>query len=288
MNPFALHGFAFLFFYLLVGAATLFVLRTVIRAMETAGERDVPTMTDPYLIACLRAGKNEAMRVATVALLDRGLLFPIGEEVKAKGANSAQLVQRPLEKAILTRFRSAAGAHELFKDPAAGQACAGYLKVLRSYGLVADARVFAARALPVLVALAVLVGVGGAKINIALSEGRHNIGFLIALMLAFSVLALYFWFKRLTARGADSVDDLKQLFSRLKQRKARLRKGGETNEVAMLAAVFGLSALSASDFPFLEKLYPAKSSDGSSCGSSSSCSSGSSCSGGCGGGGCGG
>lgn len=288
MNPFALHGFAFLFFYLLVGVAVLWAMRAVMRAQETADTREVPRMTDPYLIACLRAGKNEALRVATVSLLDRGLLVQSGEEIKTKSGNALGMVQRPLEKAVLTKFRAAAGAHELFKDTAAIKACDGYTKVLRSYGLVADARTYAARSWPALAALAVLLGVSAAKINIALSEGRHNIGFLIALMGIFSVLALYWWFRRLTARGTNTIADLQELFSRLKQRKSRLRQGGETNEVALLAAVFGLSALSPADFPFLEKLYPSKSGDGSSCGSSSSCSSGSSCSGGCGGGGCGG
>lgn len=287
MNPFALHGFAFLFFYLLVGVAVLVAMRAIMRAQETADTREVPRMTDPYLIACLRAGKNEALRVATVSLLDRRLLVQSGDEVRAKSGNAPGMVQRPLEKAVLARFKAAAGAHELFKDAAARAACDGYIKVLRSYGLVADPRTYAARLWPALAALAVLLAIGGTKINIALSEGRHNIGFLITLMVIFSVLALYWWFRRLTARGTDTVADLQELFSRLKQRGRTLRKGGETNEVAMLAAVFGLSALSASEFPFLEKLYPSKSGDGSSCGSSS-CGSGSSCSGGCGGGGCGG
>jgi hypothetical protein len=90
--------------------------------------------------------------------------------------------------------------------------------------------------------------------------------------------------------------DLNQLFKRLKGRAYTLSAGGKTNEAALLAAVFGLSALPATGFPFISTLYPAKNksdSNSSGCGSSSSscssssssCSSGSSCGGG---GGCGG
>lgn len=288
MNPFQLHGFSFLLFYLVVGVITLVGLRTMIRRQETADARKVPQLADPYLIATLRAGANEAMRVATVALLDRKLLLQTGEEVKSKSRQAQEMVQRPLEKAILKKFQSAASAHEVFKDRDAVKSCEGYRKVLASYGLIADSRVYGRRAAPVMVALVVLCGVAMAKVNIALAEGRHNIGFLLALAAVFSLFALYWWFKRLTAPGEQTIDDLKTLFGRLKKRSATLPKGGETNEVAMLAGVFGLSALSASDYPFLEKLYPSKSGDGSGCGSSSSCSSGSSCGGGCGGGGCGG
>ncbi len=288
MNPFALHGFSFLFFYILLGVAVLYAMRAFIRGREAAHSGPAPTMNDPYLIAYLRAGENETLRVATVALLDRGLLRQSGEEIKSKNAQAISLVQRPLEKAVLQKFQSPAGAYKLFKDPAAKQACNAYAKVLKSYGLIADGGVYATRAGPALAALAVLLGVAGAKINIALSEGRHNIGFLIALAVILSLFVLYWWLKRLTVPGEQAIADLQQLFARLKQRSRTLKSGGQTNEVAMLAGVFGLAALSASDFPFLEKLYPSKSGDGSSCGSSSSCSSGSSCSGGCGGGGCGG
>ena len=50
--------------------------------------------------------------------------------------------------------------------------------------------------------------------------------------------------------------DLKTLFKRLKSRASALKAGGESNEMAMLIAVFGLAALPATAFPFVEKLYP--------------------------------
>lgn len=289
MNPFMLTGFSFLAFYLIVGILVAWGLRRWIRNSESSDAAPMQNLTDPYLIAYLRAGENEAMRVATVALLDRGLLVADGEKVKTKSNASVELVKRPIEKAILRKFLSAGEAHELFKDPGAVAACETYRAALRKDGLIADSATYGKRALPVLAAIGLLGAITWTKVSIAFSQGRHNVGFLIVLTIIFAIVMIVIWKKRLTGRGDAMVSDLKDLFSRLKGRAKTMRAGGQTNEAAMLAAVFGLSALPAANFPFMEKLYPARSSDGSGCGSSSSsCSSGSSCSGGCGGGGCGG
>ncbi|MCY7387557.1 MAG: TIGR04222 domain-containing membrane protein [Burkholderiales bacterium] len=292
MNPFALTGFSFLGFYVLLGLAVMWGLRMWIRQLESASAPPAQNMTDPYLIAHLRAGENEALRVATVALLDRGLLVAQGQTLKTKNTKSFGVVQRPIEKAILQHFTSPGEGHEIFKDSGARIACSGYEKVLKEQRMIADAGTYAKRFLPVAIALGVLIAVTWTKINIAFSAGRHNVGFLVMLTIVFAIIALVIWFRRHTARGEAMLADLRSLFSRLKGRAKSLRAGGQTNEAALLAAVFGLSALPAASFPFMEQLYPAKSRDGSGCGASStdssSCSSGSSCSGGCGGGGCGG
>jgi hypothetical protein len=106
------------------------------------------------------------------------------------------------------------------------------------------------------------------------------------------------------------IADLQNLYSGLKDRAGFFRPGGATIEPLMLAAVFGVGALSSADFAFTHVLFPrakaaadaatwnSTTSCGSSCNSTfgsggTSCSSsscGSSCGGGCGGGcgGCGG
>jgi len=292
MNPFQLTGFSFLGFYLLLGVIVTWGLRTWIRQLETADAKPQQNFTDPYLIAYLRAGENEALRVATVALLDRGLLKAEGETLTTKDSNAIGVAQRPIEKAILQHYSAPGAAHEIFKDSSAKNACESYAKVLKNQQLIADGGAYAKRMLPVAVALGALVAVTWTKISIAFSQGRHNVGFLVVLTIAFGLVALWTWKRRRTALGDAMLSDLRSLFARLKGRAKSLRAGGQTNEAALLAAVFGLSALPAASFPFMDKLYPAKSGDGSGCGSScsssSSCSSGSSCGGGCGGGGCGG
>ena len=292
MNPFALTGPSFLGFYLTLGIGVVLFMRVWIRQLESAGAPPQQNLSDPYLIAYLRSGENEALRVATVSLLDRGLLVANGENLTTKNAKAFGVAQRPIEKAILQHFASPGEAFTIFKDDGARNACAAYEKVLKQQRMIADGGTYLKRLLPVTIALGLLLSAAWLKVNIAFSQGRHNVGFLIALAIVFSIITLVIWRRRRTALGDAMLTDLRSLFSRLKDRAKALRAGGQTNEAALLAAVFGLSALPAASFPFMEKLYPAKARDGGGCGSSSSsCSSGdsgSSCSGGCGGGGCGG
>jgi uncharacterized protein (TIGR04222 family) len=288
-NPFLLHGGAFLLFYLALALVVIWGLRLVYRAAEGESGSAAMSMTDPYLIACLRGGAKEALRVATVALLDRGLLTAAGTTLTSRNRHSVKMVNRPIEKAILARYISAGDADAVFWDPAARAACDAYKKALADNGLLADGSVYGRRLLPTLVALGVLIGVTIAKVGIAHAEGRHNVGFLATLTLVACIAILVLFGRSRTAHGDATMADLRQLFSRLKARAKGLAAGGKTNEAALLAAIFGISALSESSFPFLRELYPRKSpgDGGSSCGSSgSSC--GSSCGGGCGGGGCGG
>ncbi|MEQ1517181.1 MAG: TIGR04222 domain-containing membrane protein, partial [Usitatibacteraceae bacterium] len=282
MNPFQLTGFKFLSFYVLVGIAVVWGLRIWLRQRETANAPPQQNMTDPYLIAYLRAGANEALRVATFALLDRGLLVAKAEKLKRKDVNAVGVAQRPIEKAILQFYAREGEGHEIFKDPGAKNACESYGQALKLQGMLADRSTFSQRLAPAAIALAILVGITWIKISIALSQGRHNVGFLTVLTAVFACVVLYVWFRPRTGLGDAMMADLKSLFDRLKVRAKTLQAGGATNEAALLAAVFGLAAVPAAAFPFLEKLYPKKSSDGSGCGSSS-CSSGDSSGGGGGG-----
>ena len=136
-----------------------------------------------------------------------------------------------------------------------------------------------------LAALAVLIAFAAFKVSNALAQGRQNVWHLVILALGFCIAVLVLFSKRRTARGNAVLTDLQRLFEQLKNRSAAVAAGGKRNEAVLLAAVFGMGALSESTPPFLKKLYP----KGSSCGDSS-CSSGISggTSGGDGGSGCGG
>jgi hypothetical protein len=73
VNPFDLHGPQFLAFYICFAFALLSVLYL---SRTLGGSREIakPPMDDPYFVACLRGGEKECVRVATLALIDRGLL----------------------------------------------------------------------------------------------------------------------------------------------------------------------------------------------------------------------
>lgn len=290
LNPFSLHGVQFLLFYVVLMVVTIVVLRRSMRAAETGSVPPSPRFDDPYLIAYLRGGADEALRVATVSLTDRGLLEIQGDKVGLRRRRAADIVKRDIEKAVAKAYATPGEGSRVLRDTAALQACTAYREQLETRGLLAGKAMFAQRLPAVATAAAVLLGVAGARIVEALLHGRHNLGFLAVLALISTFILWRLWRRRLTFAGDAALDDLKVLFKRLNDRAKSLKPGGESNEMAMLIAVFGLAALPVDAFPFVEQLYPrpqgGDSSSGSSDSGSSSC--GSSCGGGCGGGGCGG
>jgi len=279
MDPFALHGGAFLLFYALCGIVGLGILYVWIRLLGS--DRPMPQlqMTDPYQIAYLRAGAPAATRIAALSLVDRGLLSAGGTTLHAE-PNAERMVRRPIEKAVLRRFRTADTAKAMVSDPSVIEACREYRDTLAEFGLIANSSTIMRRLPPFLIVTAILVVIGTLKIAIALSEGRHNIGFTILMMLGFVIAAIPILRLHRTRLGDQMLSDLETMFARLRDRADTLRQGGATNEAALLAAVFGLGALSMERFPAIYALKQSNSQSSSGCGSS--------CGGGGGGGGCGG
>jgi uncharacterized protein (TIGR04222 family) len=284
MNPFLLAGPQFLVFYLVFGLGANYLFH---RFLASQGKRlDISASElarDPYRIAYLRRGKYEAIAVATVALHDRGLLRWSLDRLQTANVESIQQVSRPIEKALLTYYLKPKKIEIGLNDISVNAACETYKRKLSELGLLVSTEMFWRRVLPCLFTLSLLVACGWIKINTAFSHGHYNVGFLFFLTIFFPVILLIQCCGRLTAAGKELLSHLRRLFSLLKNRAAKLQSGGETNEAALVAAVFGLSVLSETQFPFVRHLLPSPSNSNSS----SSCSS-SSCSSSCGGGGCGG
>ena len=64
MNPFDLAGPQFLLFYLVLGGGVILMLGLLRQARESSDTLKV-NLAAPYLIAYLRGGKNEALRLGT-------------------------------------------------------------------------------------------------------------------------------------------------------------------------------------------------------------------------------
>ena len=71
-----------------------------------------------------------------------------------------------------------------------------------------------------------------------------------------TVLAVAAAHPRLTGRGGRLLKDLQVLFDGVKQRRSTIVPGGASVELPLLAAVFGLSAVPNSRFPYVKKLFP--------------------------------
>jgi uncharacterized protein (TIGR04222 family) len=291
MNPFDLPGPQFLVFYLVFGLVILLVV-SVLRHRAEFGTVPKIDFSDPYLIAYLRGGENEALRIAAFSLLDRGILTAQDETLEAEKNVSLDEVRRPIEKSLLKKFTQPHKATVIFGDPALVASCTEYEKTLTRLSLLPDEETKRQRWRRFFFAFAVLGGVALLKIVIALSRGRHNIFFLMILAVVFMLVVAKVSHPFRTARGNILLADVRTLFAALKKRVWGLRPGGATSEAVLLAAVFGLGVLPEILFPHLKRLYPQSTSlsSRSSCGSSCGASCGSSCGGGGGGGGggCGG
>jgi uncharacterized protein (TIGR04222 family) len=302
VNPFDLRGPEFLLFYFMFSTAVLIILHLLLQRDE---RRDVgkPPLDDPYLIASLRGGESEALRVAALSLIDRGLLalrssgtsvlFPGDSQnrLEVKDTSAIDAAKRPIEKRVLEAFKTSQPISTM-NSLLGCSACLDYTLNLERFGLLPGPEIRAARQRRLWIALAILVGVAGLKIVIALSRGRTNLLFLIILASLAAYVALRIGNPFRTARGEEFLNDVKSLFANLRLRADTLRPGGSTSDLVWLASAFGLTAVSPILFPHVSALMPRRPQrelGSGSWGSSSSCGTFSSCGGGgCGGGGCGG
>lgn len=297
MWPFNLPGPSFLLFYLCFGLGSLLVFHLLQRQREASDEtrkrQASRSLTDPYAIAFMRGGEAEALRVAVVSLIDRDLLIADDDKISTPGRRDFSSARRPIEKAVVTACAKRASTFDdLARDAGVKAACVGLERDLQKQGLRASSDTYRAR-LPLFWAFFGALGfVAAVKIVNALMTGRTNILFLIILAVVFLAGLAFVWRRKKTGLGQAVMGDMRTLFSGLKSRAATLKSGGGSTEAVMLAAVFGVAALPAAEFPYVKKLFPAPSttegggdsSGSSSCGSSG----GSGCGGGGGCGGCGG
>src|SRR3984893_14588943 len=282
MNPFDLRGPPFLAFYVLVAIFVVVAVQLATGAGEGADPPSLP-LGDPYQIAWLRGGTAEAARIAVLALTDRGLLAVHGDNLVTFGPGQS-FVREPIERAILSRCaQPGTAATAVLDDPAVEHACAPYQAQLERLQLMPDAAMRARRYRWFAIAAAMLLGIALIKIEIAIGRDRYNVGFLFIL----PVIALWVMWRltrrRRTSLGHRIVKGLGRLFSALRPRPGNIRPVCMASDTVLLAAVFGLSALSATGFGDLLRVYKKSASSGGGCGSSC----GSGCGGG-GGGGCGG
>jgi uncharacterized protein (TIGR04222 family) len=292
MNPFDWTGGPFLVFYLFLGAVALVLL--FVRRRDREGGTP-PSLQDPYLIAYLRGGVNEVVRVATISLVEARIL-DVKNDNELVLAGDPHRIADPIQRALAEWYRGAGKASQVFRSlPPAVQAAEPHWRAqLEQMDLLAGPDRRQQRASEAWIAGLALGAVAALKIFIALSWGHHNILFLIMLFAAFAAVLAVSTRSRHTAKGKRLVRDLQSMFSGLQQ--PRGSHSVSPMEVAMLAAVFGVPAMAGLGYDYTRKLYPQATSSASGCGSYSGCGSsdssggggdgGSSCGSGCGG--CGG
>jgi uncharacterized protein (TIGR04222 family) len=257
---------------------------------------------DPYLIAHLRGGGRGTLGVAVTSLIDRELLLlHDGGRVQARDDEVEKLVRRPIERDVLRAAKQPTPFDELSLDGEVDDALRSYQRELSRLKLLPDSSTRVVRAFIAVLGMFLVLAAALAKLSIAVSRGKHNVGFLTIFAVLACVAVAWTIARRRTRLGDRLLEDIRVLFRPLRVRAPTLLSGGATSEAALVSAAFGLGVLSEMSFPQARQFerqtaWYRASSDGSSgsssssCGSStSSCSSGSSCGSSCGGGGgCGG
>jgi uncharacterized protein (TIGR04222 family) len=277
MWPFDLRGPEFLLFYL---AVSVVVVVASILLRHSAEPADTPkiNLSDPNLIAYLRGGKNEVLRVVTISLVDRCLLVATGTKLTAcEGAFGK--AQSEVERKVVRHFNPSAEAATIFKMKDVDPEMSQYAAELTRLGLLTDEAEKETQKLRMAIALALLLGIAIFKLMVALATGHRNVGFLILLAVLDTIAVVIISRPRLTKAGQRMLDDLRTLFGGLRARSEQIQNGASPAEFALMAAVFGTATI-----PSAKKMFPQAGSGG--CGSS--CGSGGDGGGGCGGGGCGG
>jgi uncharacterized protein (TIGR04222 family) len=175
-NPFDLRGPEFLVFYVILGAVVTLVIASLRRRSERAVEVRVP-LTDYLKIAYLRGGPDEALRVAAVALMDRGLVEVVdAHHLKATPAQMPAGLQRTEER-LLESCKDPTRASAIVDDVSlkitVTTECEGQL--VRA-GLLPDDNVKADRQWLLIVGSSLLGLVALVKIVLALGRGRTNVG----------------------------------------------------------------------------------------------------------------
>src|SRR5580704_4926629 len=219
VNPFNLRGPEFLLFYFIFAACVLLTL-SLSRKLKRGPDKPDPSLDDPFLIAFLRGGEFEAVRVATLSLMDRGLL-----SIKSSGSSTplssdsenrlevsdplaTETVKRPIERQILETFKTPQRISTALKSLENCSACQGYANNLEQLGLVHAEESRDAFQHLRWIAIAALLSVALLKIFIALSRGHSNILFLILLTFLACFLVTRIGNPFRTMRGDKFLEDV--------------------------------------------------------------------------------
>lgn len=130
MNPFDLPGPQFLLFYIIFAGAVIGALIYWRRYVESSKTPKID-LSDPYLIANLRGGEAEVLRVATVSLIDRGLLVAEGTTLKRAENAPPESARRPVEQALLKKYARGGEVSSMFEDDGLKKVCESYNVTLR-------------------------------------------------------------------------------------------------------------------------------------------------------------
>ncbi|MGK5037762.1 TIGR04222 domain-containing membrane protein [Janthinobacterium sp. LB3P118] len=292
VNPFDWSGPWFLLAYLIFGLLVYYSVRELLIRQELRNPHaQLSLADDPYRIAFLRGGALEAVKIAAIVLVDRGLLRADGPLLETASADSLRFATHDIERDVLRLYLDRQGhSKELAVQADMLPSCRAYRDSLTLQELLVGPPLLRRRERLTWVAHYLLLTVAAIKAVIAISRQHYNLLFLALLLTIFLLMLRGLRTQAISWSAQRLLSDLRMLFGRLNLRASRLQAGSSSADMALLAAIFGLGALPLSVYAYVAELYPVpRHSSGSSSGSTGDSSSGGGDGGGDGGGsGCGG
>jgi uncharacterized protein (TIGR04222 family) len=271
-NPIDLPGPEFLAFYIALSAVVLLGFEASWFAAAKGGAPG-KLPADPYLVAYLRGGREEAVRVALLALIEQGAVTVEGN-ILSGVERDPRFRRVPLENELLGSLGRPRPFRGLIDNGDGGPACAAYQAQLEAAGYVRSERAMAAGKAIHAALVTFLAAVAAVKLIVALSRGRTNVGFLIGLAIVVLTVGERRRLSLTTRRGQRALAAVQGLLRGAKDRITSLGRGALADELLMVAGAFGLGVLPVVDFAFVTTLGvrppipvpAADSSSGSSCG----------------------
>jgi uncharacterized protein (TIGR04222 family) len=254
-NPFNLPGTVFLIFYIIFGIGVNLLLKYLFLKVEACFPAASRDCTDPYELAALRGGIGEMMKIVLFSLIDRTLLKASGTTVAAE-PQAKQMVDQPVEWAVISYFQTPRTVQELFSDSYTMNAGKKFCRKLDDEGLRSDISVYLWRMIPALAALTVLIWLSIDHMT------QDKAGWPSCAVIVFAVWIIVTWFGSLTGAGKEVLQRARLRFNNLKKNAEKLRPGGETNDAMILAALFGMDALP-DHFTYVVTLFPKADDSGS-------------------------
>nr|WP_263635170.1 TIGR04222 domain-containing membrane protein [Janthinobacterium lividum] len=284
---------------MIFGVLVYYLARELLIRMELRNPHaQLSLADDPYRIAYLRGGALEAVKIAAIVLVDRGLLRADGPLLETASADSLRFARHDIERDVLRLYLGRQGhSKELDVQAEMLPSCRAYQETLTQQELLVGPPLLRRRERITWAAHWLLLTVAAVKAVIAISRQHYNLLFLAVLLVIFLLMLRGLRTQATSWSAQRLLTDLRMLFGRLNMRSSRLNAGSSSADMALLAAIFGLGALPLSVYAYVAELYPVPrpqqggSSTSSDSGDSSSGGDGggSSCGSGCGGcgGGCG-
>ena len=294
VNPFDWSGPWFLLAYLIFGVLVYYLARELLIRQELRNPHaQLSLADDPYRIAFLRGGALEAVKIAAIVLVDRGLLRADGPLLETASTDSLRFASHDIERDVLRLYLGRQGhSKELTAQAEMLPSCRAYQETLTQQELLVGPPLLRRRARITWPAHWLLLTVAAVKAVIAISRQHYNLLFLALLLAVFLLMLRGLRTQAISWSAQRLLTDLRMLFGRLNLRASRLQAGSSSSsaDMALLAAIFGLGALPLSVYAYVAQLYPVpRHSSDSSSGSTGDSSSGGGDGGGDGGGsGCGG